>query len=389
MSEGVKIFQDIETPSNISMSLYAKRLSEGLKNVVPTMEVSVFEPKAVRYPRMIANMIRRVPLARFYGDEVFISRHILYPLMARYSQGRINHVVGDTANIIPFIDRNRTVVTCHDIQLIADPSTTYAANHKGYRWYVLRKKVMKNAAMVIAISEYTKRDIMKHLDVPEDRIRVVYNAVDPCFREIKDRHELDQLKKTFGLGGNCGRILLSVGINWAHKNIEGIIHALKYVRNRYGDVILVRVGEVFNQSQVKLMRDLGLESAVYQLGRVAPEDLVSLYNLADVTLFPSFYEGFGWPIVESFACGTPVVTSTTSSMPEVAGDAAILVDPKRPEEVGRAAVDILQNADMRNRLIEKGFERAKLFSMEKQAHDTLKVYEEVLREHGETLEDLM
>ena len=375
--EGIVLYPDLEDECNISMKLYAERLARGLRSILPKTSVEVFSPRRIGFPMFIHPLVDRIPYVRFYNKEQFISRNIVYPMSVRKKSGIIHHVLGhNNANLVPRLDPERTVVTCHDLQ----PIVAYIGTEIKPKWltyFERRARGMEGAARVIAISESTKRDIMRFTNVSEDRIRVIYNAVDSCFRVIEDREYLERVKRKYGLGDRSGKIVLNVGSNQRRKNIHGAVRAIAIAGNLYPDITFVHVGQKLNQEQESLVGELGLNANCIDTGRVSQEDLVALYNIADLLLFPSFYEGFGWPIVEAFACGTPVITSNTSSMPEVAGDAAILIDPDNLSEIADAVIAIFGDENLQYWLEGRGMERVKEFGWEKYAQQLLGVYRDV------------
>lgn len=376
--EEISFFPDLEDESNISMSLYTQRLAESIKKMSPKLKINLYKPIAFKCPDIISHVVDRIPYLRFYNKELFLSRNIIYPLMARRYQAQINHIIShNNANLVSIFEPSKTIVTCHDLQ----PIVAYAGSSvkpKWLKWFERRVQGMQKAARVIAISQNTKRDILKYTNVHEENIEVIYNAVDKSFKPIRDSKVLEDTKKKYGLYKISGNMLLNVGSNQRRKNIEGILHTLKIVRNKGYDVALAHVGQMLNSQQVQVVHDLGLSGKVHDLGHVSTDDLVFLYNLSDMLIFPSFYEGFGWPIVEAFACGTPVITSNTSSMPEIAGDASLIVDPSNPKDISNAIMRILTDKDLRENLTSKGLKRAKYFRWETHAEQVLNVYEEVL-----------
>jgi glycosyltransferase involved in cell wall biosynthesis len=173
-------------------------------------------------------------------------------------------------------------------------------------------------------------------------------------------------------------IILHVGPEADHKNVTSLIKVLYELRKTGLNVKLIRVG---NRSKdiTSIIKKYQLEKNVEYRTNVNDEELVELYNMADVFAFPSFYEGFGLPVLEAMACGCPVVTSNTPSLLNVAGEAAITVDPKDGDGLTRAIMAVLTDRELRKRLIDSGMARVELFSWDKTAKETLKVYEEVIQ----------
>lgn len=375
----VNFFNSSKNDTNLSMSIYAKKLLTYINTNRPGIRVEVYSPLTFKYPAFISRAVDRIPLLRFYGRELFVSCYFIYPFTAKRRQAQLNHILDHSVgHLIYSLDPKRTVITCHDLQPIAALGVRYPKKPKWLRWFERSIKGLDKAARVIVVSNSTKSDVLKYTRVRQENIRVIYNGVDACFRVIDSQILVRKVREKYGLGEIKGEIILNVGSCQRRKNIEGVLQALKTMRDKGHDFVFVHVGQNMHMSQRQLVYDLGLSDIVYDLGYLPVDDLVLLYNTSSVLLFPSFYEGFGWPIVEAFSCGIPVVTSNISSMPEIADDAALLVDPENPVAIAGAALNILTNANLRIGLIEKGLKRVKDFSWEKNARDLLKVYDEVL-----------
>jgi len=263
------------------------------------------------------------------------------------------------------------VTTIHDLSPLLFPKETHprivAVHKRKLEW------VKKESRLIIAVSESTKKDIIKLLGIPEGRIRVIYEACNTEFTK-KPREDTERIKKKYGIRGDY---LLAFGGS-PRKNLERVIQArvsLKRSDLVRGPTSLVIVGKQgLGESDLgggKL--DLGDKLKV--LGYVGNEELAGLYSGARCLVYPSLHEGFGLPILEAMTCGCPVVTSNISSMPEVAGKAAVLVNPLEVEDIGRGIKEAIEK---REEIVKKGYQRVKLFSWEKCAKETLKVYEEAI-----------
>jgi glycosyltransferase involved in cell wall biosynthesis len=199
----------------------------------------------------------------------------------------------------------------------------------------------------------------------------VHEAVGSDFRVLSDA-ELDDVRTQAELPE--GPILFHVGNTQPRKNLEGLIRALSLLHLSGLDATLVQAGGTLTREQWELVESFRLERHVLLLGRVSEPALVGLYNLADVLVFPSFHEGFGFPILEAMACGTPVVAADAASLPEVAGDAGLLVDPHSPEEICEATADVLTDAALAAELRHRGLARVRQFTWSKTAEQTAAVY---------------
>lgn len=275
---------------------------------------------------------------------------------------------------IPLFSPVKKMVTIHDlIPLIFPGARSSWLSRTYYRF--MNSQVVKKAGKIIAVSKNTERDLLKFFKVPEGKIEVIYEAVSGRFKPVNDVKSLEEIKKKFNI---TKRFLLYVGLKELHKNLVSLIKILEILKKKMGlDIQLVIVGKRdprFTQAE-ETAKELDLEGDVLFLGEVSDEDVVLLYNAAQIFLFPSLYEGFGLPPLEAMACGTPVISSNTSSLPEVLGDAAILINPRDIDEWAKKIRKVLTDEDLRKKLKQKGLGRVKQFSWEKAARDTLRVYE--------------
>ena len=234
------------------------------------------------------------------------------------------------------------------------------------------------AHLLFAVSESTRRDMIRFLDVDPGRIRVVPQAVNDTFRPQPPKR-VAQVRKAFGLDEDY---LLFVGQIARRKNVTRMVRAFGRVRKRYGRGLkLVVVGRPTYGSEEPLaaMEAPEVRDAVVRIDSCSEEDLTALYTGARVKLFTTLYEGFGLPVLEAMACGTPVVSSTVSSMPEVAGDAARLVDPRDEDAIAEATLGLLEDEAAWRSCRERGFARAAEFSWEQTARCVLEGYYEAVR----------
>lgn len=272
------------------------------------------------------------------------------------------------------------VVTVHDLIPLVFPKA-YPPGIKGKVRFLIQRKRVKNAKMIITDSESSKKDINKYLGIPVDRIRVVYLAAANNVKRINDKNLLEKVSQKFNLPK---RFVLYVGDVNFNKNLPSLLKACLNIKIPL--VIVGRqavqkdfdLGNVENAPLIELNKLIEEKGGAIKLGYVEENDLSALYSLANVYCQPSYYEGFGLQILEAFACGVPVVAGNVSSMPEVAGDAAVLVNPYSVDNIAEGIVKIINNEQMKKELINRGYERAKKFSWEKTVQETIKVYEEVL-----------
>jgi glycosyltransferase involved in cell wall biosynthesis len=250
------------------------------------------------------------------------------------------------------------------------------------RRYRFRRGLLR-AKRVIAVSEATRHDVETHLGVPPHSIRTVYNAPDPAFvaHGGADRQEQQRIMERYQIDYP---FLLYAGNIRSHKNVPRLVEAFAVVRGQlaghpvYKDLRLVIIGDTI--SQYPAVRQTVIKSRVEHLvrflGFVPLETLRCFYESAAAFVFPSRYEGFGLPPLEAMACGTPVVTSNVSSLPEVAGDAAVLVNPENVFDIARGIKEVLLDETLRAELIRRGRAQAAKFSWEKAARQVLEIYHE-------------
>jgi glycosyltransferase involved in cell wall biosynthesis len=267
------------------------------------------------------------------------------------------------------------VVTLYDLTVLLFPE-----HHTANTRELLLPKyrfAQEEADVVIAISEATKRDIVNQLGIPAERVRVVYGGVSPVFRPIEDHESVARALAPLGLA--AGGYILYVGTVEPRKNLLRLVEAYAQVRRMAPPPVpkLVLAGAAGWQFREVFARieELGLEEAVVYVKRVPTEVLPALYNGAVLFVYPSLYEGFGLPPLEAMACGVPVVTSNVSSLPEVVGDAGVLVDPTDTQALAEAVISLLGDAGRRGDLAARGPARAGLFSWERAAREMLEIYQ--------------
>ncbi|MCG9966624.1 glycosyltransferase family 4 protein [Pelotomaculum terephthalicicum JT] len=267
------------------------------------------------------------------------------------------------------------VVTVHDLAIIKEPET-YKYSRVVY-WRRLFQHAIQKSSYVVAISQTTRNDLIELMDVSPEKIKVVYNGVSAQFKPVENTNILMRVAKKYCLPE---KFLLFVGLFSPRKNIAGILRAFSILKNEYQiPHRLVMVGEKGwrYRADLELVQSFGLEKQVFFPGFVEDEDLPAVYNLADVFVFPSLYEGFGLPVLEAMACGIPVVTSNISALPEVVGKAGILVNPHEPEEIATGIHRLISNKKLSSELAKAGLKRSRHFLWENAARELLKVFREI------------
>ena len=275
---------------------------------------------------------------------------------------------------IPLFTRGaKYVVTIHDVIPLILPQFVTLKHHLVVSSALWR--VSRQADVVIAPSEVTREDIVRHLGVARDRIVVIPWGCEDRFRPVGDPERLEAVRKKYGLPS---RYLLFVSTLEPKKNLVTLLRAFALLRASRPDhdlrlVAAGRKGWLYDDI-FEAVDALGLREDVIFTGFVDDDDLPDLYRGALLFVFPSLYEGFGLPILEAMASGIPVIASNTSSIPEVAGDAAMLVDPRNPEAIAEGIARVLSDEGLRAELQRRGLARAKEFSWETVAQKTLDVY---------------
>lgn len=277
--------------------------------------------------------------------------------------------------IPPFGGRFRSVITIHDLNFIHFPQFL---TPESARYYGQIHRAVERADHILTDSHWTRDDVINHLDVSPERVTTVHLAANPVYRPITDQQELRRATASFGLPSE---FIIFVGTLEPRKNVPTLLQALRRLRDSGYGIHLAIVGQkgwLFDRV-FSTLTELRLTDYVHFLENVGNEDLARLYNAARCLTLPSYYEGFGLPPLEAMACGTPVVVADRSSLPEVVGDAGLLVDPDSPEELAAALAQILDDGALRTSLRQRGLVRASQFSWAKAAAQTMAVYDQVIQ----------
>jgi alpha-1,3-rhamnosyl/mannosyltransferase len=250
--------------------------------------------------------------------------------------------------------------------------------HLPHRWtaWIFRAAAslaVRRASHVITLSESTKADLVRLSGTSQEKITVTYAAADESFRPF-EKEQWEQVLHRYGLPR---RYILYLGINKPHKNLVFLLQVFSEVETEAKLVLAGREDPRYRQARKEAER-LDLRERVVFLGEVADRDLPMLYNGAELFVFPSLYEGFGLPVLEAMACGTPVICSSTSSLPEIVGDAALTLDPLDRDAWVAALTELLEKEALRAEMSTKGLRRAQTFSWEDTARRTWLVYQRIL-----------
>ncbi len=306
---------------------------------------------------------------RGWSAAAALSSYLGIPMDRFVGEADVFHA---TWHLLPRLRTTASVMTLYDLSFALFPET----HLRVLRWSsnALVPRFLRVCDRIIAISESTKRDAVRLYGIPEDKIVVTHLAAEDRFRPA-DPDRVAEVRGRFGLPP---RFLLYVGTVEPRKNLNVLLGALFRLKGQGREVPLVvagRLGWLYDGFLAKI-RSLGLENLVLLPGFVPDEDLPPLYTAAEVFVYPSIYEGFGIPVLEAMGCGTPVLCSDDSSLPEVAGDGGILLPSGDPAAWAEAITRLTESSALRSELREKGFRQASRFRWEKTARRTWEVYRE-------------
>ena len=357
---------------------YARELLTAMAAQDEVNEYAAFShaPTADCPPDLLPDRVplRTVPLsAKPWRMSVLLASLMGISMDPWLPQGDIFHA---TEHLLPPLKKARTVFTLHDLIFQFFPEYHLPLN----RAFLIHAmpRFLRRADAIIAVSECTKRDAIHFYKLPADKITVIYEGVNPSLHPVNEEGVLAQARVRWTQGSP---FILFVGTIEPRKNLIALVDAVRALRTRgypHRLVIAGRKGWLY-QGVFDHVRQTGLESQVDFLDFVAEEDLAALYGACAAFVFPSLYEGFGLPPLEAMACGAPVICSNTSSLPEVVGDAALLVNPRDVDEMAGAIERVLSDAALGEQLRARGIAQAARFSWEGAARKTLSVYESLFK----------
>ena len=359
-----------EPQFSFSMDVYANGVANGLRKVRPDWEILELMPEI---PSSANSLIK--------GLQRYYHRYWHYPQSLKKQEVDIFHIIDHSdAHMVYWLKKwgRSQVVTCHDLINLVRPETFQGkarfplVSMATWKWAI---SGMEKAERIISVSQHTARDITEHLNVRASEIDVIPNAVDRSFHCL-EASEMEAFEQQHDLNRECF-YLLNVGSNNARKNVMTVLKVLAKLRQRELNICLWKAGSGFDSEQKTFIETHNLEKYITHWSNPDDKTLVKLYNAADLLIAPSLYEGFGMTILEAMACGTPVVTSNVTSLPEVAGDAAVLSDPNDVGAMADAIAKMQQEPSYRQFLIDKGLERVKQFSWEVTAEKVAGVYEKL------------
>ncbi len=316
----------------------------------------------------------RTVAGRLFADF----EHFFLPMACRRENVDLLHCTGNTT---PYLNPVPIVQTLHDI-IFMDPiprnDSWYQRLGNHYRRRMVPLVASRNSA-IITVSNYEKARIISRLGVSENKIEVIYNGInEKHYRLCQDPEQLLPVRERYRLPENY---ILFLGNATGRKNPVAVIEAYAMYASKTANPLPLVTPGLESKFVVGVLRQLGVPydpSRFVTPGYVRDEDLPSIYASSALFLFPSLSEGFGMPVIEAMACGTPVITSKISCMPEIAGDAALLVDPLSPPSIAEGMIQILTDQELRSEKVQDGLINARRFSWTRTAEQVLAVYEKIL-----------
>jgi glycosyltransferase involved in cell wall biosynthesis len=354
------------------MDVYADGIISGLRSVRPDWDIVELKPQPI--DRKSQSLLLRI--------QKIYERLWHFPQKVTQQKADIFHIVDHSeAHITYWLKKTgkAVVVTCHDlINFYSQDNLSNSVRLPliSRSLWIKAIKGMKHADGVITVSNMTAKDTTRILDIQPIDISVIPNAVESTFKPLS-QEVINSLRFKYGISSET-ICLLNIGSNHPRKNISKILEVIDILNQRGLSIHFWKAGADFSNEQKLFIFNRGLQKHISYLGIPDKSTLVEIYNAADILLAPSLHEGFGITLLEAMACGTPVITSKVSAMPEVVGDAGVLVDPNNPQAIADAVCELQANSNYRQSLIIKGLARAKDFTWENTAEKIARVYEKLI-----------
>ncbi len=361
------------TMPEFSMDVYAEGLVAGLRAVRPDWEIVELFPQPIDRKSRSSWVRVRKYYERFWN----------FPRTVTRQNADIVHIIeAAEAHMVYGLRKTakRTVVTCHDLINYFYSDNRVASVQLpllSHQMWLHGIQGMRYADRIVAVSAATAKDTIQILNLEPDRICVIPNAVEAVFQPLPAK-QVQSIRQRYALQPNTF-CLLNVGSDHRRKNLLNILQSLAVLKQAGISFVFAKVGSDFTAEQKALIQKLQLAEVVRYWGKPDRATLVELYNGADVLVSPSLFEGFGMTLLEAMACGTPVITSNVSSMPEVVGDSGMLVDPNSPQAIAHAVLDLYKNHTLYTNLVEKGLARVKPYTWQNTAEQVAIIYEKLLQ----------
>src|SRR5579884_457505 len=366
----MKIAFDLRRIKNPGSGRYMKCLVEAIVVQLPEHEYLLILPPGEESLVDAPKAKKILPALKYYSVREQVE-------LPRILQSHKVDLLHSPHFLLPLVRQCPGVATIHDVIYLACPQDLPSRIGRTY-YKLMMQACSRMATRIITDSEYSKTDIVRYLHADPDRIEVIYPGVDPVIRRITDAEKLEAVQRKYGIEYDY---ILCVGIYKPRKNHAGLLRAFHQFLASGGQAQLVIAGPM-GDGEAELRRlaeTLGIARQVKFTGFVDEADLPALYSAAQVCVCPSLYEGFGFTVLEAMACGVPVVCSSATSLPEVAGDAALYFNPQDEAELARALDKVFTDSALRAALIEKGRENLLRFSWNKTAAQTMAVYYRALQ----------
>ena len=275
--------------------------------------------------------------------------------------------------VAPLTNKCKKVITFHDLSFEHYPEF-FSWRKRGWQRLLMNtRKETERADKIIAVSQSTKNDLVNFYGINQEKIKVIYSGVGEQFKILKDNQILNIIKNKYNLPNE---FILYFGTIEPRKNLIGLIKSFELIKNKDIKLVMAGANGWLYQDILNTAKKSKRSNDIFFTGFVQEEDKPYLYNLAKVFVYPSFFEGFGFPPLEAMSCGVPIITSINSSIPEVVDNAGLMVNPKNIDEIAWAIEMVLNDNSLRERLIKRGLKQSKKFSWKECAEQTLKVLNE-------------
>lgn len=358
----MKVAIDMRAHPRSGMGNYSRTLLNKLPGAFPEVETVALSDEVVIDQRKFLGLWSRI--RRLWWEQTDLPKLL--------KQNKVDLLHNPMNFGLPYRQVCKSVVTIHDVIPLVYQDIYLARRIERVYYQLAIRIAVRRSAAIITDSFFSRDEISKYLSISKEKIRVIYLACGEEFKPLTDPAAQRIPAHKFGLKRPY---ILTIGGNEPRKNVARLIKAFGKFSESLG-IDLAVIGGSWRETA--LNSNTQETEHVFYLGSVKQQELVSLYNMAELFVFPSLYEGFGLPVLEAMACGTPVAAANSSSIPEVAGDAAALFDPLDEEDMSRVILEVLENRRLREELSLKGLERSKRFTWEKTLAQTVEIYRKVL-----------
>ncbi len=365
------LFRDFLEDNRTSMEIYADNLEKSLNLVaLNNFTVNSYTPSIPKWT---------LKFRLHHSARIRFARYFSYPNQAKKHQGTINHIVDQSyGHLLRSVDSSRTVITVHDlIPILAWKGLVPGLSYPHFPFlYKITVAALHKARAIIAVSQSTKSDLISYCGLKDNDITVIHNGLDARFRTLSDKKRIS-LRYSFGFPDQGTYVVLITG-SQDYKNHLTSFRVIALLENIMKKPIqLVWLGSN-NDLSDKYLQKVTLNNPVITLSSLSTERLVELYNSIDCLLFPSWYEGFGWPPLEAMACGAPVVASNAASLPEIVADAALTASPDDVGGLGEAVRIMLEDESLRSSYIKRGYNNISRFTWDHCATKVASLYQKIL-----------